>query len=585
MNEHIVLSPVFSYATCAVIILVVALIFIWKEYPFRRQTLLMIPAIILVISAIAGLLLRPGYVTEETAPPTIVLTRNYDRAKADSLLAHYSNATVMLTHDAERYSGAIRTHSFQELVSHGSTIDFILGDGVPDHVLQQLPNTSLHFIRGTGTSGITRLAIPDVILPHRSYEISGRYSNSPGVALVLSGPEGKLDSVHLDGGSKTFSLNLRPAAPGTITYTVTEHTGRNVIQHTFPVVVREPRSLRILIAEHHPTFESLYLKNWLAKTHQVTVRHQLSKGIFRYEHINTTGGQFDRLNSKTLSDIDVLIIDDQTFAKLPESGQREVGNAIKSGLGCLILYRSRDSFQKVRAILPVDFTNSKSDTIHLALDENNAFSIPVAALRPGRDQKLVPLLPHTGTPAGYIEDHFGKVGYSLMTETYPLLLRGDSIGYGSIWTSLIDGVARIQKSGTEIHFRGFPPYRVDQPLQLVIRSRETPELSYNKAFLPVRENELIDNIWTTTLWPDTTGWQEVLLANDSTHYSFYVHPESELSGVESASNSYATMRRHTQEYRTSSTSRRKAIDPVWFYAMFLCGTAWLWVWPKVKPVE
>lgn len=585
MTEQIVLNPVFHSWICAAIIIIVAILFLWKEYPFRKRTLLMMPAIILVIGAMTGLLLRPSRVVDATAPPTIVLTKNYDRAKADSLLDRYRNASVVLSRGAEVYSGSTKTNSYQELILNAPSADFILGDGLPEHVLQQLSKTSLHYIPGRRSPGITRLNLPDKIFPNRIYEISGQYFGSHGVALVLAGPEGKTDSVYLDNGNHAFSLRFRPVAPGAITYTVTEHIDGEVRQHTLPVVVQNPRSLRILLIEEHPTFESLYLKNSLARTHQVTIRHQLSRGIFRYEHINTDGGRFDRLSNQTLNGIDVLIIDDQTLARLPESGRREVDKAIKNGLGCLVLYRSRDAFQKIRSFLPLNFVKAKSDTIRLALDGENMVSIPIGSLHPEPDQKLIPLLPHKNTPAGYVEDHFGKLGYSLLTETYPMLLRGDSISYGRIWTSLIEGVARARKAGTEIVFKGTQPYRVDQPLLLEIRSRKKPEVFYNHALLPMRENELIDEVWSTTLWPDTTGWQEVVLVNDSTQDPFYVHPEDELSGVEAAANAYATMRRHKPGYHASKVSSRKEFDPFWFYVMFLSGAAWLWVWPKIKADE
>lgn len=584
MNE-VVLNPLFHTGICVVLIIAIAVLFIWKEYPFSKKTILLILPIILVVAALAGLLLRPSFIIQEPSVPTIMLTRGYDPQKADSLLSRYRHADVILTRDAEAYPDAKRIHSHQDLISNTTSVDFILGEGLPGHVLDELANRSLQYFPGNSNSGITELHIPEVTLPNRDYEITGRFSNSPGVDLVLSGPQGKTDSVHLNEGDHNFRLSFRAVAPGSVTYTLTENRSGQTLQHTLPVTIQDTRRLRILIVEQHPTFETLYLKNVLAKNHQVTIRYQLSKGIYKYEHINATGRRFDRLNGENLNAVDVLMIDDQTLAKLSETERNQVDIAIREGLGCLIVFRARDTFQKAGSFLSLKFENAGADPIKLSLDTKNTFVIPIASLRPADDQRLVPLLPDGGRPAGYVEDHFGKRGYTLLTETYPLMLRGDSVAYGRLWSSFVEGMARIHKVRTQVRFEGTKPYRVDEPLQLVIRSNEPPWISYNGSMLPVREDELIDNVWTTTLWPDTTGWQEVVLINDSTRYPFYVHPENELSGLEANSKHLATMRRHGSASDKSVITRHKEFDPLWYYVMFLCGAAWLWVWPKIKPMH
>ena len=584
MNE-VVLNPAFHPGVCVLLIIAIVVLFAWKEFPFSKKKIVMILPITLVNIALAGLLLRPSFVKKESSSPTIVLTKGYDRKKVDSLLSHYRSADVILMKDADAYRSAIRMNSNHKLISKAISVDFVLGEGLPDHVLDEFPNRSLQFLPGNGNPGITKLHIPDVILPNRDYELTGRYSDSPGVDLVFSGPEGKIDSIHLDEGDHEFRLGFRTIAPGSITYTLKETRSEQTLRHTIPVTVQNTRRLRVLILEQHPTFESLYLKNVLARDHQVTIRHQLSKGIFRYEHINAPERRFDRLNSQNLDAIDVLMIDDQTLTKLSETERNQVDLAIRGGLGCLIMYRARDSFQKAGSFLSLKFTSSGVDTIMLPLDKKNTLVIPVASLRPIPDRRIIPLLKHNTGPAGYVEDHFGKRGYTLLTETYPLMLRGDSIAYGRIWTSLVEGIARVHNANTQVTFDSSKPHRVDEPLPLMIRSNETPRISYNSAMLPVHEDELIDNVWTTTLWPDTTGWQEVVLINDSTRYPFYVHPENELSGLQANSKHLATMRRHGSASDKSAITRRKEFDPLWYYVMFLCGAAWLWVWPKIKPMD
>ncbi len=584
MND-VVLNPVFHTGVCAALIIAIAGLFIWKEHPFRSKTVLLVLPITLVTLALAGLLLRPSYVNEEAAAPTIVLTKGYDQKKVDSLVSHYNDADVILTTNAEAYPRAQRMPSHQYLISKTAAVDFILGEGLPGHILDEFANHSLQYLPGKSISGITDLHMPDVILPNRDYELTGHYSDSPGVDLVLSGPEGKIDSIHLNEGDHDFRLGFRTVAPGSMIYTLKETKGTETLHHTIPVTIQTTRRLRILILEQHPTFESLYLKNVLARNHQVTIRHQLSKGIFRYEYINAPDRRFDRLNSHNLDAIDVLMIDDQTLARLSETERNQLEVAIKDGLGCLVMYRARDSFQKVSSFLSLNFTNVSADTARIPLGIKNAVTIPVATLRPVSDQRIVPLLQNDAGPAGYLEDHFGKRGYTLLTGTYPLMLRGDSISYGHIWMSLVEGIARAHDVGIKVSLANTKPYRVDEPLQLVIRSNAHPRISYNGAVLPLHEDELIDNVWTVTLWPDTTGWQEVMLINDSSRYPFYVHPENELSGLESTSNFLATMRRHASASDRSVVARWKEFDPLWYYAIFLCGAAWLWVWPKIKPMD
>src|SRR5690606_2672042 len=163
-----------------------------------------------------------------------------------------------------------------------------------------------------------------------------------GHRLVLQGPGGVgLDSIDLvNDGEPPFQLAAELKAPGDSVYYLTEKNGEGEIfsRDPFPVQVEMKANLRILVLNNFPTFETKYLKNFLAEAgHEVVVRSQITTGRFKYEYFNANRTVIGNLSREALEAYDLLIIDAASLRSLGSSYSGALLNVVGTdGLGVFI---------------------------------------------------------------------------------------------------------------------------------------------------------------------------------------------------------------------------------------------------------
>src|SRR5436190_13796682 len=103
-NFWISFDPVFPPWIIVPATLLLFAFFIWKEFG-RAQKLIVarVLALTLMGLAILGLFLQPSYRDEKLATEILLLTANYDKAKADSIVKRNPSYKVIRTPDAKPY--------------------------------------------------------------------------------------------------------------------------------------------------------------------------------------------------------------------------------------------------------------------------------------------------------------------------------------------------------------------------------------------------------------------------------------------------------------------------------------------------
>lgn len=93
-----------------------------------------------------------------------------------------------------------------------------------------------------------------------------------------------------------------------------------------------------MILNGFPTFESKYLKNYLAETgHRVVVKNQLTAARYKYEYFNITSKPVIDITKEKLTLFDLLIIDSKSLKNLSNRERTTLKNVVKeSGMGILI---------------------------------------------------------------------------------------------------------------------------------------------------------------------------------------------------------------------------------------------------------
>ena len=184
----------------------------------------------------------------------------------------------------------------------------------------------------------------------------------------------------------------------------------------------------------------------------------------------------------------------------------------------------------------------------------------------------------------------GKLGSTVLQNTYQLVLEGDDEIYASIWTQILNGIAKPQES--EMAFEALIPIpKVDEPFLFEIRTlEENPQLENSDGSpIALLQDASLPSKWSGTQYPRKIGWNQVRSGKDSTVvFSYYVFDKDRWSSVATAHTIRANKRKFGTDNRfrgksASSNGSLQPISPLWFYVLLLLCLGWLWLEPKLFP--
>lgn len=572
-------SPVFPVWAIASLCVTVALLLVWLEIKKRtRFKFLRTASAVVLVLAIAGLLLQPK-IKKLSNDFSVLVTENSNQAILDSLREKFPGASLLYFDGNKNSTQANVLNKAHEIPS--ANIKLVIGDGLSPSAADVMLGTQFSFLPSSTPEGIINLVLPKNAKVATRATLHGILnSTSDSSTLILEGPGGKEDSIRVNGGIQVFSLSFLPKQPGKISYSISINGKKEI----FPIEVERETVRKILVIQMFPTFETGYLKNVLAKTHQLVFRYQLSKNNFRYEYINHQAIRADRLTSEILRSFDLVILDSDALALLSPAERKNVDSSVRLGLGVLILPNENPrSARALNSILPIQFNPYAKDTATLRSDKAFVVSAwPVQAVNRGQ---IIPTIQNNNRIlAGYTYSGFGKIGFNLLQETYKLMLEGDSTTYKNLWSMIIQKNSRSVQSRFQIKVKNDFPIHPDEPVTIqVIGSTETPPtLLHDSTEIPMIEDPVIDDMWTTKVWPDNTGWHEVRIKGDSSKHAYFVSKPSDWKSLRAANSIRNTKLMSTSEGLTSNASwEYRPFAPIIFYLMFLIAAAALWLVPKI----
>jgi len=376
-----------------------------------------------------------------------------------------------------------------------------------------------------------------------------------------------------------FELTTRPKASGQFIYTLSNSDDGTI--EKIPVNVLPQKRLKILIINAFPTFETRYLKTFLAETgHEVIVRNQVSKDIFKYEYFNTKKKNFSRFTSTILEKQDLMIMDLASLNNLSRTESQLLRTAIKEqGLGLFI--------QPEQALfLSKTWMNLQSNSVeeeHLLFNlESDTFSISrynrLLKLESNQFELLTTSKEHIALAE---RNGLGKIGTTVLKDLYRQQLAGDSTVYAHVWTEILNGLSKLNEE--KVGFSG-----LDQlvyplaPLNFTVQNIAADgKLTIENQNIPLAQNALIPEQWEGLFWPRAAGWHQIEAGEDST--VFYVYKEGDWKTRRDFSRSQANEKFFAQQATSSLVVQyhHKAIPKIWFYLLFLFGLGFLWLEPKI----
>lgn len=558
-------------------------IFIWKEWPQRKERRFWVKLVVSCVG-IASLLvmaLWPAHQKEALLGKGILLTEGHRPEQLDSLKAIYKR---------------IKTESYVpgKTLPLLETTDslFVLGHGVQPFDMWQFKDKAINFLGGREPEGLVGVWHKEELLLGEELSIKVKYTNpKTGHWLILNDPgQNGLDSISLEDGVEQFiELETNPKASGQFVYSLVEKDAEGLFvgNESLPVIVMSREYLNILMVNHFPTFETKYLKNFLAENgHSVLARTQLTKDRFKFEYFNREASPIYQMTSEALEGFDLIIMDTDSYLGLGSSSKAALEETIREQGAGLFIQPNATFFKLSQRQSPFQFQVDGKTDITFGETKRNLKKYPYTF----QDRfPLQPIILDSVAIAAYIPMEKGKMATTILQDTYHLILNGNQDLYAKLWTQLLNELVRQREVETEWQALTDVP-RKDQPFEFQLRTHlESPQVETDQgAGIPLLQDFSVSTLWNGTRYPRNAGWNHLELSRDSlSRFSYYVFDTNDRKAVTQKNVLEANLRRFGQKKgfgRTSSSKSKEhePVSPLWFFVPFLLCMGWLWLEPKLS---
>ncbi|TRZ43173.1 hypothetical protein [Robertkochia solimangrovi] len=555
--------------------LLIWLVFLWKELkiPNNKKRILNGAIAFIGITALVLMILQPVIRKRSDSGYAVLLTEAYSKNQLDSL-----NKTIKGIKKVKY----IHNMPLQELEAFEKLI--ILGNGIPTYEINRFKKFNVQYLRNNFPEGIHRLHYNARAEIGSILKVEGLYEGtSPGHWLTLLDPGGSpVDSVKLpDISTATFTLRTPLKTLGNYSYAISEKDSLGKILKTdpIPVTISEKILPRILIINAYPSFETKYLKNYLAdRSCEVLVKTRVSKDKYKTEAFNSGGSIAGKSIAKLLEDTDLLIIDLASLKDWSSTMTQTLKNQIlNKGLGIIIqadddLCGSRDDWFCFSA------NNDGKETI--VPDQYPETAIQKYPVSIRSENGIFPVLTSGNSiVAAYRKKGLGRVGITTIRDSYELILKGNENSYQQFWSTFLESVSKRKDINTQWDSDAIS-YQ-DEPFTFTVStSIENPVILLDSV---VRIPILYDHTGTGITYPETPGWHDLQVQQDSSSvYNFYTYREENWKTMKT----YEQIKRNQAQFNSNSNSVNQVYysqpwTPIWFFLVFLFCMGYLWLQPKL----
>ncbi len=432
----------------------------------------------------------------------------------------------------------------------------LVGQDFPTETLTDLSQSAVNWIPYNQPGQMQAIRWKGLVRQGEMQRVTVRLQSTEKQWLRLRFGRQTVDSVSLQKGDNTVALQFPAFARGRSQVTVALG---NTVLDTLRYFVRPTQPLTVQFVLNSPDFESKTLANWLGKQgHTVTVSATLSTNIRSTLRINKGGKQ------------------------APDLYITEPANAANATI--------RKAVADGKAVLFINLTNPEVDCRSVNQSVGSRFQV-----RKTTNEALIPVssglnaLPYrfaeslnqqlvSGYPVA-VQRGSGRVGVSLLSETFPLALSGDSIAYNRIWTAVL---ARLSPPDQNT-IRADAPVFSRLPQEITVTStlpNQSSTLPIGSDTVQLTQSPLNKGTVTGRMTFPTSGWQPI---QDS--LAVYVDSLRADSPLAKRAEVNQFLLAHAQHQSADKLPKRVTTaqipDWLWLLLLLSCFTA-LWVEPKVR---
>ncbi len=448
--------------------------------------------------------------------------------------------------------------------------------------------------------GLVRLDPPADTPAGAVFTLAGEAAGLEGGTAELLDPAGRRVDSRVIGGEGRFTLGATARAPGLASFTLRLRGRDKALVSDTPVPLRtiEDAPLRALLIGA-PSPEAKYLRRW-AEDSGIALQSRLDVGSGV-----DLGGDGVRIDSGSLKDADVVIIDDAALASLGPGGRASLAQAVAGGLGVVVRMTAPASAsargiwrglglvaEGGSEIAPVALPPLAADAETLAVqrgpegpdtpEDVNSFDDPDPELgrwdvRTGQD--VVPVVTDAdgGLLAGWQQRGQGRVALWTVANSFALVLGGQPDRYAQWWSDTLSAVARAGG-----RFRPELPALVQEGTRAAICgiAPGAKVIAPGKAEVPLAIDPAAGARQCAAWWPAVPGEHRIVQpgADGEQAFAVLVLPEAALTSINAAHTGEATARWAAEQTGTTASTlpeRRSPAWPYWLAWLLLSGVLWL----------
>jgi hypothetical protein len=389
--------------TGLIILLAIQLVSLWK----KKASKIKIGLNLLLWFCVCMLVINPSW------------TKSVDTSKILVYSDGISNETIQNTKDSLKIGEVFSQKEFNRRLNENTDFAsklgkiYFIGQDASPEILSKLGQNPISWIPYFKTDEIQDIHWDAITRKGEMQEVAGKIELSEPKTIKVKFGNQVLDSLKLPKGFSSFSLNFPTFSIGRTSLNL--ELDQKLLQTIdFYGIKNQPNNILFILS--NPDFESKTLADWLGKGgNKVEIQTTIAKNTLNNVSINKT--------DKTFSP-DIIITD-------PSNADNNlVKKAFAEGKSILFINLANPDLEAktINQNLGTKWKLKRTST-----QENRPISQELTAhpyeFEPNILQKSVFDYPIA------IQKKTGKVGISLLNETFPLMLSGDSLTYARIWQS------------------------------------------------------------------------------------------------------------------------------------------------------
>lgn len=412
-----------------VILLAIQLVALWK----KKASKIKIGLNLLLWLSVCMLVINPSW------------TQSADTSKVLIYSDGISNEIIQKTKDSLKIGEVFSQKEFNRRVNENANFAsklgkiYFLGQGASPEILSKLGQHSISWIPDFKTDEIQDIRWNAIIRKGEMQEIAGKIELSEPKTLKVKFGNQVVDSLKLPKGFSSFSLNFPTFSIGRTSLSL-ELNQKHLQNIDFYSTKNLPKNILFILS--NPDFESKTLADWLGKGgNKVEIQTIIAKSTLNNVSINKTEKEFSP---------DIIITDPSN------AGNGLVKKAFSEGKSILFINLENPDLasKTINQNLGTKWKLKRTST-----QENRPISQELTA-HPYEFEANILQKSVFDYPIA-IQKKTGKVGISLLNETFPLMLSGDSLTYARIWQSAFQALNPTFDNNIEVNAPIFQDVKED----------------------------------------------------------------------------------------------------------------------------